>query len=86
MACNTWGFCKGSNYRGIEKERLIFAADVTAVKDRRGCGLLRSIATASAARPTVPAATATAGHRDNLARFVSRLHNGCPIGRAGKRA
>ena len=24
-------------------------------------------------------------HRDNLARFVSRLHNGCAIGRAGKR-
>src|SRR6516162_6027337 len=29
--------------------------------------------------PAVPAAAATAGHRDNLARFVSRLHNGCAI-------
>jgi hypothetical protein len=46
---------------------------------------VRSIATASAARPAVPAATATAGHRDNLARFVSRLRNGCAIGSAGKR-
>jgi len=46
---------------------------------------VRSIATASAARPAVPAATATAGHRDNLARFVGRLRNGCAIGSAGKR-
>jgi hypothetical protein len=34
---------------------------------------VRSIATASAARPAVPAATTTAGHRDNLARLVGRL-------------
>jgi hypothetical protein len=47
---------------------------------------LRSIATASSARPTVPAAAATAHDRLDLAVVGIRRCNSCAIGRRGRRA